>query len=215
MNCPNCGAALDWLLQATRMRDCGACGSTVVLDGGALRTAGRRGEMLDAPSLFALGAWTRFDGERLLPVGHARFSYGPGWWDEFWCDDDQGRMVWVSVDEGDVAVEIGFAPREHLRPAAQGGPPPFAETGPTLGQEVLFDGALFRAVEVDEAECVAVRGEFPEELSVGERHRYAVFSGPESGLLTAESWRDGAAWRTDWTVGRWLDPWSAVRERAG
>lgn len=190
------------------MRDCGSCGSTIVLDGGAWRTAGRRGEMLDAPSLFALGRPVEIDGRTLLPLGHARFSYGRGWWDEFWCDDGRNEMVWVSVDEGDIAIETWFDGAKMLTAVEGGGAPTFGRKGPVLGDEARYDGDVFRAVEVDEAECLAVRGEFPEELKVGERHHYAVFSGPMDGMLTAETWFEDARWRTEWTAGVWLDPWS-------
>lgn len=207
MNCPNCGAALDWRLQATRMRDCESCGTTVVLDGGSLRAAGARGEMFDAPSMFSLGQNVRIDGWDLLPVGHARFSYGPGWWDEYWCGFGDGGFAWVSVDEGDIAIEHEIDTRD-LSSFEPGGPPPFPSKGPSLGDVVLHRHERFRAVEAEEAECVAVRGELPEILAVGERHRYVDFLGNEGGVLTAETWYEGPGWRTDWFGGRWLDPWA-------
>lgn len=45
-----------------------------------------------------------------LPFGHARFSYGRGWWDEFWCIDPEGTGRWLSADEGDYALESPLNP---------------------------------------------------------------------------------------------------------
>ena len=193
-NCPNCGAGLTARLALTRMVDCPHCDSTVVLDGDALRAAGRRGVMLDAPSLLAIGQAVEIAGRAVTPLGHARFSYGPGWWDEFWCDDgDDG--VWVSVDEGDVVIERPIPEFRPQRPAR-----------PAPGHEVEYGDEIYAATEAETAECVALRGEWPEEQTVGERHDYVNYLGRGGLMLSLEYWPGGETW----TAGRWVDPF-AVR----
>ena len=57
--------------------------------------------------------------------------------------------------------------------------------------------------EAETATCQAVRGEFPEELEIGETHLYFDLSGTDGGIATFETWDGGEAW----TIGRWIDPW--------
>ncbi|MEL6979781.1 MAG: hypothetical protein AAGM38_14015, partial [Pseudomonadota bacterium] len=127
--CPSCGAAMDWRFELVRMRDCDQCGVTVALIDGDAQAVGERGEMAAAPSLLKLGEVTLLDGERWLPVGQLRFDYGAGWWDEFWCESGSGQgPVWISVDEGDIALEreVAFS----AAPKIPGGCPPARRSSP-------------------------------------------------------------------------------------
>lgn len=196
-NCGNCGAELPRHFRHSRMIACQHCGSTSVLRDDAFELAGEGGIMQDAPSLIELGQMVRVDGERLTPIGHARFSYGRGWWDEFWCMEarsDQG--VWLSVDEGDYALERDLTERDWP-----------SERNLSLGQSVMVNGLDFTVTEAENATCLAVRGEFPEVLEVGETHLYFDLSSGTGGLATYELWDGGRSW----SVGRWVDPWDVVR----
>ena len=191
--CPRCGDALPPVFAAARIMDCPSCGTTVYLDGPVLRSAGSAGEMHDAPGLVALGRPVLLEGERFEPVGHARFSYGRGWWDEFWALDASGRGAWVSVDEGDVALQWPIAPEEA----------PALRRVPERGEAI--DG--WRVAEVETARCLAIRGALPERLLVGETYRYANLEDDEGAILSAEFAPSG---EVAFALGRWLDAY-AVR----
>lgn len=191
-NCGNCGAALPNRLAQARMVTCDHCGSTSVLRDKVFEIAGQGGEMFDAPALVQIGAPVVVKGLELLPVGQARFSYGRGSWDEFWCLGGSEDGMWLSADEGDYALERDL-PRD-LWP----------ETGrPRLGDAIEIRGETFRVTEAETATCVAVRGEFPEELEIGETHLYFDLTGPHGQIATYESWEGGEAW----SAGHWVDPW--------
>lgn len=195
-NCGNCGAELPGRLQHARMITCTYCGTTSVLRDSVFETAGSGGEMAEAPSLVALGQALRVDGLEILPVGHARFSYGRGWWDEYWCIDPAGVGLWLSADEGDYAVERNLA--------AEFYPKGFR---PSLGNSVEIRGYTYTVTEAETGTCLAVRGEFPEELEVGEAHLYFDLSGPDGQMATYEKWDGGESW----SFGTWVDPWDVVR----
>lgn len=174
------------------MITCTHCGTTSVLKDDVFCLAGEGGVMQETPSLIQLGEHVEVGVETLLPVGHARFSYGRGWWDEFWCLDEAGGGCWLSADEGDYAVE-------RLLPATQW-PRRFR---PALGSVAKLNGIEFRVTEAETASCLAVRGEFPEDIAIGEAHLYFDLSGPDGAIATYEKWDDGEAW----TIGTWVDPW--------
>lgn len=174
------------------MITCEFCGTTSVLRDQVFETAGSGGDMLDTPSLIQLGQSVLIRSVDLMPVGHARFSYGRGWWEEFWCIDGQGDGFWLSVDEGDYALE---------RPLKdQHWPKDFrARFGATA--EIMGD--IYKVTEAETASCLAVRGEFPEELELGEAHLYFDLSAKDAAMATYEKWDGGDAW----SVGHWVDPW--------
>ena len=174
------------------MVDCPHCETTVLLRDEGFESLGSRGVMAERPSLIRLGAPFRYAGETCEPVGQVRFSYGRGWWDEFWTITPGGEY-WVSVDEGDIAVE---APTD----LAYG----IRADWLNVGNEVTLDGARWIVSEMGEATCEAVRGELPELLRPGDRFRYWHLSGPQSRLVTIEL-QDGEQTGHE---GRWLDPFA-------
>lgn len=198
LQCENCGAEVDRRIRSSKLVACTHCDTTLMLTDEGFRKAGQQGVMRDAPSLLQLGRTVRIDGASVTPVGQARFSYGRGWWDEFWCDAGD-EMVWVSVDEGDYAIE---------RPLEEGRRPRRFEG--KLGEHVDLFGVDFTVTEAETGECVALRGEFPEALRVGEKHLFFDLSGRNGELITVERWEGEEAW----FVGHWIDPWR-VSEAGG
>lgn len=171
---------------------CDSCGTTSVLEDEAFRLAGSGGVVQEAPSLVHLGQEVSVAGTRFMPVGYAQFSYGRGWWDEFWCLDDNGDGSWLSADEGDYALEVPLSAKQ--------APKGFR---PKLGAAVEILGESYVVTEAETATCTAVRGEFPEVLEVGEAHLYFDLSARSGAMATFERWDGGEAW----TIGRWIDPW--------
>ena len=192
MNCPNCGGELPKSVLRARMVACEYCESTVLLEDDALKTAGTKGVMAEEPSLFALGRELNYRRETFLPIGQARFSYAQGWWDEFWAVDGGGGGVWVSVDEGEIAVERPYEIGVSLSPARL-----------SLGANVSLNGERFTVTEADRATCTALRGEFPEVLYVGQTYDYWHLSGPLGRLVTLE-YGDGEFAASE---GVWVDPY--------
>lgn len=196
-NCANCGASIERRNSATRIASCPHCDTTQMFVDDAWQLAGKQGVMQDVPTLLVLGQSSNVDGRQITPIGHARFSYGRGWWDEFWCETASG-MLWISIDEGDVAIEepvpSELCPRNFVA---------------KLGATVEVDGVRYTVTEAETAECTAVRGEFPEILSIGETHLYFDLSGPAKEIITLEQWDGESAW----FYGHWIDPWQV--EAAG
>lgn len=195
-NCPNCGDHVADALAAAPMAVCPSCQTTIYLLDGRLLSAGSAGEMHDAPLLFGLGDRIKVGADWVTAVGHARFSYGPGWWDEFWAEDDAGDGVWISIDEGDVVAQ-------HTLDSA-----PVAQVPRRVGAIISY-GNGFRVSEIDTGTCMALRGRFPERLAVGDSYSYINAMAENGALLSAET----HAGATDWFLGTWLDPFELEVER--
>ena len=195
--CPNCGDNVAEALASAPMAVCPSCATTLYQLDGRLLSAGTGGEMHDAPLLFGLGDRIHLAGSWREAVGHARFSYGPGWWDEFWVEDASGDGRWVSIDEGDIVSQKPLYP------------PPRQAIPRRVGAVVSF-GEGYRVSEIGQGRCIALRGRFPEVLAVGDTHDYINCMSWEGELLSGET----HAGETEWFLGQWLDPFELEIERA-
>ncbi|NSX53337.1 DUF4178 domain-containing protein [Parasulfitobacter algicola] len=182
------------------MIDCDACGTTVFLQDGVFKNAGQRGEMHDTQMLFGLKDTVRILEERYYIAGHVRYSYGRGWWDEFWAVKGNGDGVWLSIDEGDVVSQRSLPKQDH----------PPEDTFLYVGETVTVQGQLFTATEVSTAECMAFRGEFPEILHVGEKYRFINYTSEHGALLSGEITDDDALW----FIGTWIDPFDVKKDQS-
>ena len=195
-SCPNCGAALPPILRHARMVNCDYCESSVVVADEATRLAGAAGVMHDVPELIGLGRAVQLGDLGVFEAtGHVRYDYGRGHWDEYHGATLGGDLLWVSVDEGDVAVQLPLPPADRPRGDAF-----------RLGAEVVIRSMPFHVTEVETATLVAFRGQLPEPVAVGETHLYANLSGPDARIVSAERWDGGEAW----FEGRWIDPFRVV-----
>lgn len=190
-NCPNCGDSLPAAFNAAKMCTCPSCDTTLVLDGAHLQNAGTSGQMHDFPTLLKLGQSIHIKGHDYQVLGHVRFDYGRGWWDEFWVEGTDHR-VWISVDEGDVILQRPI-PRNDC---------PANTKPPKLGDTVTAERRNYRVTEASSAICIAVRGHFSEILKIGSQYDYVNCTGENGNLLSGE-FSEGAP---DWYLGAWLDP---------
>ncbi|WP_430450220.1 DUF4178 domain-containing protein [Rhodophyticola sp.] len=200
LSCPNCGNGFDRLQKSMRMFDCPSCGTTLFREADALAPIGNHGEMHEVPMLLGLGDKLRVGRHVYRMVGHARFDYGRGWWDELWALDGSGNGAWISIDEGDVILQTALP--EGQAPKWNGAPP--------LGSSFRVEGETYTVTEADTAACVAIRGEFPEVMEIGERHDFVNAAGDDGALISGEFWAGGRAWYR----GRWLDPFDLKPDRA-
>lgn len=200
VTCPNCGYGFAGLRRSTRMFDCPSCETTLFRKADALEPIGAHGEMHDAPSLLALGDTVAAIGSRWTVLGHVRYDYGRGFWDEMWAETPDGAGAWISIDEGDVVIQRPLD-RRSVRAGLAG--------DLRLGAKVRVEGEIYTVTEMDRATATAFRGQLPERIELGETHRFVNASGDDGTLLSGEVWDGGESW----SVGSWLDPFTLVVER--
>lgn len=191
-NCPNCGNQVEQALDIIKMTTCTSCGTSLFLADDRALTAGQGGEMHDTPLLFGIGDQVVLGSFRIDIYGHARYSYGRGFWDEFWGVDGRGDPYWVSVDEGDIVLQEACPKKGGPRISGQ----------PRLGEKVMFERRTYRVNEIETAECVAVRGSFDEQIDVGDTHTFLNATNQSGELLSGEFWDGGEKW----FQGDWYDP---------
>ena len=191
-NCPNCGHQIPPAIKSAKMTTCDACTTTILLEDTGLRLAGEQGVLHDVPMICQLGDELKIDKGRYQILGHARFSYRRGTWDEFWASDKAGSPVWISVDEGDLILQRELSQEDW----------PKYRGSLRLGRNLRYKAESFRVDEDGTGTCVGLKGSFGHPLTVGETYRFLNLQGESGTVLSAEI----AGKDTEWFIGRWIDP---------
>lgn len=194
INCPQCGDEQELAFKHTKLTVCPSCGSTLFIEDEHVRLAGKQSVIADYPSLIQLNHNFKYQQDSYLPVGHIRYNYRLGYWDEWWVVNNSGQGKWLSVDEGDFVLEKPIS--------IQSGIPNLALL--SLNQEYTILNQAWIVTELDRATCVGFRGELPEIINVGESYDFAHLSGMNGELLTLEFPEDQAVRSY---IGKWLDPY--------
>ena len=172
---------------------CESCKSSIFLEDESIKLIGKSSTLSPEPSLLELRVPVSVDGIPYTPMGKIRYSYGRGFWEEWFLIDKSNREFWLSVDEGDFVLEtkakivLPFKSIERL----------------SIGKKY----GKFVVTEIGDGECVGFEGELPENITIGDLHKYAHLSEGGSDLMTVESSSDGMkVFR-----GNWIDPFKIKR----
>jgi len=123
-----------------------------------------------------------------LPLGKIRYAYGRGFWEEWFLKGEDNSEYWLSVDEGDFALERKRTLRLPFKS------PHIVKVGKRYGN--------YLATEIGKGKCVGFEGELPHRIEVGKVHNYIHLSRGGGELVTIE-FTDGI---DEVFEGAWIDP---------
>lgn len=193
INCPQCGASLPLYFAHAKLVQCEFCGSSIFLDDEEARLAGNSSVLAPEPSLIKLGMTFSYASKSYLPMGMIRYSYGRGFWEEWWVKDSSEDEYWLSVDEGDMVLEKRVA-NEY-------------DTG--VFDDIVLGQALGKewvVTEIGIGTCEGFSGSLPKVITVGHKHKYFHLSGYNATLKTVEISSEGM----ETFVGKWISPFEIV-----
>ncbi len=187
INCPQCGSALPLSFRHSKLRVCDYCGSSIFLEDDAVRLAGKQSVPSQEPSLIQLQQPFVYKHQSYLPIGHIRYSYGKGFWDEWWVINNAGQGIWLTVDEGDFAFQKPTKAPKNIH-----------------FDQLSIDTKVgdWLVTERGHAVCQGYEGELPELVKEGDEFDYVDLSKRGGKLLSLEFTEQGIkAYK-----GFWLDP---------
>jgi DNA-directed RNA polymerase subunit RPC12/RpoP len=188
-NCPQCGYTLSLYFKHTKLVQCQACKSNIFLEDDAVHLWGDSSVLAPEISILELNKAFFLEQNSYLPIGKIRYSYGRGFWEEWWIKDTQNNEYWLSVDEGDLVfqqkVKItyldDFFERLHVG---------------------LVTSDDWVVTELGEAKCEGFEGSLPKKIVVGSTYVYAHLSAKGAKLRTLEL-VDG---KIEVYEGKWISP---------
>jgi hypothetical protein len=173
--------------------ECPSCKSSIFLEDDSIKLIGKASTLSPEPSLIKIAEPIVIDKKSYMPLGKIRYSYGRGFWEEWFLKGDDSREYWLSIDEGDFALE---KPMNIPLPFKT---PNRLKVGKKYGKYIV--------TEIGVGECVGFEGELPKVINIGDTHKYIHLSKGGADLVTVE-YRDN---QMSTYVGEWIDPFSIKR----
>jgi len=187
-NCPQCGDRLALYFKYSKLIKCQSCGSSIFLEDDAVKLIGESSVLSDEPSLLQLHKPFKYRKKSYLPLGKLRYSYGRGFWEEWFLKDENNREFWMSIDEGDFVLE------EKMKLSL-----PFSNYNKfSVGKNY----GKYLVTEKGEGRVVGFEGELPKSITLREKHHYIHLSEGMGKLITIE-FSDN---NTETFKGEWIDP---------
>ncbi len=190
IQCPSCGATHDIYNPGIITLVCDYCGNAVYWDEDKIRDKGKQSVLPEGFSRLYRGATGSLFNKRFHVLGRVRYSFGKGFWDEWFLEFNDGETGWLSEDNHEFAWEI---------PAPDVIVPPMSSV--KIGDMVDVKERLFVIEEIGEAECIGMEGSLPKDLQTGETYPYADGSSPDGRYTVGIEYDEDPP---TVFVGRWL-----------
>ncbi len=196
LTCPSCGNIINQLTRAPQMVVCSACNTTHLLNNGKMEDVGKSAVLTETPSIFSVNKTYKHQDWKFTPVGRVRYDYGDGYWDEWYVRSDNGKETWVSVDEGEIAIESLVQKNPSV--------PAFDQI--KVGGPIMINRIKMTVIEKNTATMIGAEGELPFKIVPNDSYDYIDLLGPKRVAFTVE-YQDGGV---TCYKGVWIDPFDIV-----
>ncbi len=175
LNCPACGAEVEFRSKASVFSVCSFCRSTLVRQDMNLEKLGEMAELQDDLTPLQIGTKGQCDNEPFELVGRLRVAYEGGAWNE-WYALSGDKECWLSEAQGFYAF---------CRPV---------ENSAGITRDSIFAGKSVYVdklgmMDIDDARdvfCLYSEGELPFKAQLGRRSFSVDLSGPHLKMATIE-----------------------------
>jgi len=190
LNCPSCGATHELSNPGVMMFLCEYCNTPVYWDENRLAVAGTQAVIPEGFSRLFTGATGSVRQKRFTVLGRARYSFGRGFWDEWYLLMRTGEMMWLSEDNHQFSLQkrhsLNVGPIEKYPP----------------GSSLRSGKTTFMVQETGEAECIGIEGEVPKLVEIGETYSYVDASSLDGRFSLSIEYDDDPP---TVFIGRWLN----------
>jgi hypothetical protein len=172
--CPNCGAAIEFKLGASRATVCSYCGAIVSRAGQDFQAVGKVADLIPTGSRIALGSHGVIGELPFDVIGRLQYEWKQGVWDEWYLAFADGRWGWLAEAQGRFYVTTRMSQRPLPRRV-------------DAGQSLFVPGlGRFTVSDVKQARIVGARGELPDPVTPGESPLTADMESEKGGFATID-----------------------------
>lgn len=163
VSCPSCGAEVRLWNPASISVTCEFCDTISLLVDENWTDSGRQSRLSQGFSKLYVGCVFRIQARSFQVLGRVRYSFGRGFWDEWYVQEDTGECHWVTEDEHEFALQqqietpLDLQNAQHLE----------------IGQQVSVSNIPCQILEVGQASCLGIEGELPRDIAPNEQYAYA------------------------------------------
>ena len=176
LNCPSCGAAVDFRSKASVFAVCSFCHSTLVRQDMNLSDIGKMAYLQDDMTPFQIGTKGTFDKKTFELIGRAKIGYAGGFWNEWYAMFSGDHFGWLAEAQGFLAMcfslsEVPLPEKSKLYPGAK--------------VEIAHKGT-FVVDDVEQASVLYGEGELPFDARVGRLSTCVDLTGDDDEMGTIE-----------------------------
>ena len=193
IQCPSCGAESKIWNPASISATCNYCDTVMLLVDQTWENSGQQSRLSQGFSKLYRGAVCQIDNRTFQVLGRVRYSFGRGFWDEWYVQEDTGDRHWITEDDHEFALQQRIDTPSELQQRNQ----------LSVGSQVTVLDIPCQILEVGEAICVGVEGELPRTILPNERYAYADGSSLDGQYTLGIEYDDDIP-TVFW--GRWLSP---------
>lgn len=151
VNCPNCGAPVNFRSHASILAVCEYCQSTITKDAETVQSIGKIGSILEDYSPVQIGTTGRWKGKAFTVIGRIQVRYEAGFWNEWNLLFQDGSAGWLGEASGQFTLtQLAPLPAEL---------PTFEAINP--GKGLTLGDRYYVATDVRRAQAVGLQGELP------------------------------------------------------
>ena len=182
LRCPNCGGDHTLVNPGITMLICDYCKTVVYWDDETALKTGSQSILPEADTRLFMHATGTLSGQGFEVMGHLRYDFGRGTWDEWYLQLGDGGEAWISEDGRELSHEI---------PIQADGPLPQAHAM-QVGQAVSLGGVAYTVRELGDATLVGGEGQLPFTLLQGEHYPYADVASLDGTQFATLEYDEGA-----------------------
>lgn len=176
LNCPSCGAAVNFQSKASVFAVCSFCKSTLVRQDMDLNQIGKMSELQDDLTPLQIGTKGVYDGQGFELVGRLKVGYPDGFWNEWYALFGDAREAWLAEAQG--FYGLCFPVLDWPVPALE---------SLTAGRLVqLGQAGMFEVEDMHRVYCVYSEGELPVNAVQGRRSSSVDLSNEKGEMATIE-----------------------------
>jgi hypothetical protein len=162
IQCPSCGATHEINNPGIITVVCEYCGNAVYWDEKKIKDAGKQSVLPEGFTRLYRGATGRLQNRSFTVMGRIRYSFGSGFWDEWFLEFADGTIGWLTEDNHELALQTRTAPKQI---------PPFESLHPR--KKINVKKRVFVVQEEGQAECIGDERNLPIEAQTGEVYKFA------------------------------------------
>lgn len=196
INCPSCAAQVQVKITHCKLINCDYCNTPLFLEDDSVKKIGEQSSLAEIPSILKLGFSFEYLKDRFIPYGRIQYDYGDGIWEEWWVVTMEQKGLWISIDEGDIAIQTPF----ELSIADKTSLPNFNHL--KIGEKVTLAQGSYKVTEKNSATCVGTEGQLPKIVLAGDSMDYIDLSSAKGGIISVEYDKNGL----NMFKGSWIDP---------
>ncbi len=184
ISCPNCGSVFELVNPGVVMLVCDHCSTRLYVSDEAAQAIGEQSILPEDDSRLHLGASGRVLKHSFMAVGHVRYKYDEGFWDEWYLELNNGKYVWLMEDERDLSLEIATDKDDIPEPDKLVASLP----------AVKVKGVAYLAQFTGEAVCEGAAGQLPFVVEPGHKYKWAdlaTLDGKRIGTIERPQGQDG------------------------